>query len=87
MISNLAKIAAASLLNFFPFLTMVAGSFIVIFPPSIPAFIFNFPSSEIIGPAGRSVGPALIVISCGAVCPAFAFAGNLLSEIIQKDQC
>ncbi len=60
-----------------PSLTNTLSAIISIFPAS--TFVFNpkFPNSEIIGPGANGVGPALISISFGAICPAFAAAFDL----------
>jgi len=74
-ISNLPIMSAAPWEIFSPFLATTLGDLIVIFPPSICIWIPNAPSSLIAGPGTKSVGPAGISISSGAICPAFAFEG------------
>jgi len=41
-----------------PSLTTTESTFIAIFPPSTPAFIPTAPSSPMIGPGAKGVGPA-----------------------------
>ena len=72
--SNLDKTPASLSDITSPSLATTQSSFISTFPALIPALIFNEPSSPIIGPGEKLVGPAATTISFGATCPALALA-------------
>ena len=81
-ISSLVRIAARAELISSPCLATMQSSLIAIFPASTAVLILNALSSPIIGPGIKGVVPALTTISLGAICPAFAGAGDFDSLTI-----
>jgi len=76
--SSLVKISATLGLIFSPSFTITVSSFTATFPASTPTFNPALLNSLIIGPGANGVGPLLIIISFGAIWPAFAGALVLL---------
>ena len=82
MIAKRVRTSATFGLIFSPAFATILSDLIDTLPPSTPVLMPICPSSPIIGPGAKEVGPAGTMMSLGAVCPAFAGAGLLFFSSI-----